>query len=258
MKKIMTKEYILECLEKYCCFDMLHQYNFEEQVVYQLKINKCFSNWTWDCGATKGVLIFSELNFVVKIPFSGQEECSGSHYEDSQGNSRWNYIGTHTPSKWIKVEGESKFYDFCGAKSADEDNNWNYCQAESELSIKAKNAGLAPCFAITSFLGFANGYPIYIQDRCSMFSDESSSTNKEKYKNRTREDYKSLREVRERVDFWSINDDWLLDFLIYFGEEILERLANFIFDNDIEDLHNGNIGYIKGVPCLVDYSSYRE
>lgn len=258
MKEIMTKEYILECLERYCCFDMLHQYSFEEQVVNQLKANQCFNNWTWDTGATKGVLIFSELNFVVKIPFSGWEEYEESHYENSRGSHKWYYSGTHMPSKWVKIEGEEKFYDFSGARCYNNEDEWNYCQAETELAVRAKEAGLASCFAITSLLGLANGYPIYIQDRCSIFSDEESTTNKEKYKNRTKADYKSLREVRERVDFWSIDDNWLLDFLIYFGEEMLRDLTNFIFDNNIEDLHNGNIGYIKGVPCLVDYSSYYE
>ena len=51
---------------------------------------------------------------------------------------------------------------------------------------------------------------------------------------------------------------WMLDFFIYFGEEMMEKFAQFCFDWNIHDLHDGNIGYHGGVPCLVDYSSYDD
>lgn len=40
---LMTKEYILKCLDKYCDFDcVLHKENFEEMVVRSLKREGCF------------------------------------------------------------------------------------------------------------------------------------------------------------------------------------------------------------------------
>ena len=71
-----------------------------------------------------------------------------------------------------------------------------------------------------------------------------------------KEDYEKVNTLRKKYDFHSINDDWMLDFLIYYGEEMFKKLADFIFDENIYDLHNGNIGYLNGRPCLVDYSSY--
>ena len=250
----LTKEYILECLDKFSCFEGLHEYNFYREVVEPLEEAGCFENWTWDNGATKGVLIFKELDFVVKIPFEGHCGEVESHYENSNGSwicscsSRWN-------SKLHKVEYEEIFDNFTGA---DTENGWNYCEVEADLINAAREEGLNKCFAATELLGFAKDHPIYIQEKCFMFCDARTSTNKEKYKNRTKADYDSLKEVRERVDFWGIDNDWVLDFLIYWGEEMLKRLGQFLFDHNVEDLHNGNIGYRNGVPCLVDYSSYRE
>lgn len=252
----MTKEYILECLDKYCTFEMLHEHNFEEQVVEPLQSANCFSDWSWDNGATKGVLIFKNLDFVIKIPFEGSCSWTESHYENKNGSwiydwdSRWN-------SNLRKVESEEQFFEFEGSPAAG-DSKWNYCQAEADLTVAAEEDGILHCFAATKFLGLANGHPIYSQEKCFMFSDASSSTNKEKYKNRTKQDYESLRQVRKRVGFWDICDDWVLDFLIYWGEEILKKLNDFMFAHCIEDLHNGNIGYRNGIPCLVDYSSFRD
>ena len=250
----MTKEYILECLDKYSCFEGLHECNFVHEVVDPLEEAGCFDNWTWDNGVTKGVLIFKELDFVVKIPFEGYCSETESHYENSNGSwigswsSRWN-------SRLHKVEYEEIFEDFTGA---DTEDGWNYCEVEADLIDAAREEGLNRCFAATELLGFAKDHPIYIQEKCFMFCDARTSTNKEKYKNRTKADYDSLKEARERTDFWGIDNDWVLDFLIYWGEEMLKRLGQFLFVHDIEDLHNGNIGYRNGVPCLVDYSSYRE
>ena len=254
MKEIMTKEYILECLERYCNFEGLSEDTFYELVAMPLSDNQCFNNWTWDNGVTKGVLIFKDLDFVVKIPFQGRYCYTESHYENTNGN--WTLPNTSKIKYYKKIEGTEEFFNFEGSPA--EDSEWNYCQAEAEITIRAKEKGIENCIAATKLLGYAGDHPIYIQEKCFMFSDASSSTNKEKYKNRTKKDYDTLRAARERTDFWGIDDNWVLDFLIYWGEEVMKKLSEFIFENDIEDLHNGNIGYRHGVPCLVDYSSYRE
>lgn len=213
MKETLTKEYeyILECLEHYCCFKDLSENTFEELVIFPLRANECFNNWTWDNGVTKGVLIFKDLDFVVKIPFQGRNSYIESHYESANGNWHWSNSGKI--DECTKVEGVEEFFEFEG--SAAEESNWNYCQAEAEITVKAKAEGIEECIAATSFLGYAGDHPIYIQEKCFMFSDASSSTNREKYMNRTKEDYDSLKEVRERTGFWGIDNDWVLDFLIY-------------------------------------------
>ena len=158
----MTKEYILECLDEYCTFEMLHEHNFEEQVVAPLQSAKCFSDWSWDNGSTKGVLIFKNLDFVIKIPFEGSCSWTESHYENQNGSwiydwdSRWN-------SNLRKIESEEQFFEFEGSPAAG-DSKWNYCQAEADLTVAAEEDGILHCFAATKFLGLANGHPIYSQE----------------------------------------------------------------------------------------------
>ena len=254
MKEIMTKDYILECLDHYCCFDGLTENTFLDLIIHPLQENMCFNNWTYDNGVTKGVLIFKELDFVVKIPFQGYNSYTESHYESANGG--WHWSDYEKFDECFKVESVEEFFEFEGSPA--EGSNWNYCAAEAEITQKAREEGVGKCIAATEFLGYAGDHPIYIQEKCFMFSDASTSTNKERYKHRTKKDYDSLKEIRERTDFWGIDDNWVLDLLIYWGEEMLKKLGDFIFNQNIEDLHSGNIGYRNGVPCLVDYSSYYE
>ena len=37
-----------------------------------------------------------------------------------------------------------------------------------------------------------------------------------------------------------------------------DRLYDFLYDNDINDLHYGNVGYIDGSLVYIDFSGYRE
>ena len=186
----------------------------------------------------------------------GEDDFYESHYENSNGSWVW-----EEDSKWNsnlkRVDSFNDFHEFSGACSElTEEGSWDYCEVEADLAVEAKAWGLEKCFAETKFLGRAKDHPIYTQERCCMFDEAFSSTNKEKYSKRTQSDYDSLREVREKIKFWGIDNNWVLDFLIYWGEEILKRLGEFIDKFDIEDLHCGNIGYRNGAPCLVDYSSY--
>lgn len=262
---LMTKEYILECLDKYCDFDgVLHRENFEEMVVRPLKANECFENWTWDNGVSKGVLIFSGLNFVVKIPFTGWAEWQDSHYEDENGNWRcWESAHKNTDelkSRHYKMEGYEDYCEFSGADFDEESDGWDYCMVEQIRYEKAVDAGLETMFARTHFIGRVGGneHPIYIQERCNMFDEAYCTSNKEKYNKRTSKDYEKVDTLRKEFDFHMINDDWILDFIIFFGEELLKKFVDFCFDMNIYDLHDGNIGYHDGIPCLVDYSSYED
>ena len=254
---MLTKEYILECLDKYCDFGSLCENTFYEQIVKPLEDNQCFSNWTYDSGVSKGVLIFQELDFVVKIPFMGNDDGGyESHFEDENGEWRYSYETNASKyikdGKWEWKGGEYYFSDFCGAG----DFEWNYCALEAKYYKDAVAAGVERCFAKTEFLGEANDHPIYIQERCSMFGAEYHSSKREMYAKRTKKDYEQVTELRHQMDFSQIDDDWMLDFLIFWGESVLKKFISFIQTQSIWDLHNGNIGYRHGVPCLVDYSSY--
>lgn len=127
---------ILDALE-YGDFDNLNDNVFFKHIVSSFK-EKYTKPFAYDYGATKGVLIFKELGFVIKIPFV----C----------NDDWEFEG------------------------ADCDNGWDYCEAETLKYQSASINGLAECFAETIFIGTVDGHPIYIQELATMYEKGESTT----------------------------------------------------------------------------------
>ena len=46
------------------------------------------------------------------------------------------------------------------------------------------------------------------------------------------------------------------DFICSYGELAFDKLYDFLSDNNIQDLHSENIGYICERPVLVDFSGF--
>ena len=185
--------------------------------------------FTYSYGATKFVLIPNDENenFVIKIPYTGSSGYDSNYYY----NDAATYI------------------DYWSAGT--EDREWDYCEAEVIRYQQAAEYGLEKCLAKTEFVGFINGYPIYVQERCKVFS-----CNENKH---------SMEELKTTIDIcnlWyynsSIDGNWLTDFRIYYGEETLKKFIDFISSNDWNDLRSDNIGYINNKPVLVDYSGFYD
>lgn len=214
---------ILKALS-YGTFDENNEADFYSIVVqpFSEKYKKPFDYAT---GATKGVLIFEQLGFVIKIPF-----CRNS--EDCYYNS---------------VYGE---YECCYFTGADTDNGWDYCEAEANKYERAEEEGLAQCFAKTKKIGDIDGYPIYMQELADIYKsiDYQSS--------HTEEDSRQVSSICNSNNFYMFNLEWLSDAFHFYGEKVFHKLLEFIRTVGINDLHDGNIGYIGNRPVLVDYSSF--
>lgn len=214
---------ILEALS-YGTFDENDEADFYSIVVqpFSEKYKKPFDYAT---GATKGVLIFEQLGFVIKIPF-----CRNS--EDCYYNSAY---------------GE---YECCYFTGADTDNGWDYCEAEANKYERAEEEGLAQCFVKTKKIGDIDGYPIYTQELADIYKsiDYQSS--------HTEEDSRQVSSICNSNNFYMFNIEWLSDAFHYYGEKMFHKLLEFIRTVGINDLHDGNIGYIGNRPVLVDYSSF--
>lgn len=176
-------------------------------------------------GASKFVLIPDNYDFVIKIPFKGTYYHTSEEDWDEDGFERFIY--------------------------ADSDNGWDYCEAETKRYELAENKGFNQFLAKTELLGYINDYPVYIQEKCVIFSQTdalSYHSNEEKSK--------TIATLGKR-DFW-INIDWLTDVRLYYGEDAFWFFINFIRDEEWDDLREDNIGYIGSQPVLVDYSGYYE
>lgn len=214
---------ILEALS-YGTFDEIDEAEFYSIVVqpFSEKYKKPFDYAT---GATKGVLIFEQLGFVIKIPFCrNSENC---YYNSAYGE-----------------------YECCYFTGADTDNGWDYCEAEANKYERAEEEGLAQCFAKTKKIGDIDGYPIYMQELADIYKsiDYQSS--------HTEEDSRQVSSICNSNNFYMFNLEWLSDAFHYYGEKVFHKLLEFIRIVGINDLHDGNIGYIGNRPVLVDYSSF--
>ena len=156
--------------------------------------------------------------YFIKVPFTGAYNC-GNYYE----------------------------FEYA-------DNN-DYCELEVYNCNNALNYEVESMVALTKLLGKTKttNYPIYIQ-QLATFDIESIDTSKTSISKEEARDY--IMDIETPIGFHIC--DWLFDAVVYHGKEKMAKLFNFVEDMGINDLDNRNCGYVKGVPCLVDYSGYYE
>ena len=263
MLEIYDKNYtkILEALDKYCDLGGdLSSDCFRDSITEPLKHCSTLPSWTYDSGATKLVLIFHGMDTVIKIPFTGNNEdyyVSGdpnascihnfSHSKITSENSKckcWECSYEQCPRR-----AHYDYQPFYGSPASVE---WDYCAAEETFYKYAEEMGIESFFAKTWIIGRVNSHPIYAQVRAEMFEGTSGS---KKY---SKEKVQATEHCVASIERWCFNEYWLTDFREYFGNEYLEPLLAFLEENEIEDLHAGNLGYVDGVPVLVDYAGYNH
>lgn len=214
----MTELEILDIL-KDCDLDQLTAETCEKQFIYNLPdLNDYF------IGATKVVLDFPHTDFVIKIPFSG--------------------FYLFDPNEYVPFQ-----------RAEDNANNDDYCAAEVLRYSEAKREGLEFLFAETALLGYVNGHPIYKQNKCTCFCDLNYTSKQDSISKDLVNTALSVCDTDERNCF---NPYWLAEVLQSYGFKILTRLLDFLRDMDINDLHDGNIGYFNGQPVLIDYASFYD
>ncbi len=196
---------------------------FYDKRIQELLREMKYSNYSYDYGVSKFVIIPMNKDYVIKIPFTGQEKV---------------YKG---------------FVEFNGAEY--EERPWDYCAAEVSRYTQACLNGMEKYFAETKMVGFIKGFPIYIQQKADVFDsslEEDNSFYSEEEINKT------LQSLKGKIEYPSININWLTDFRLCYGEEELTSFLDFLRREDWSDFHTQNIGYIDGAPVIIDYSSFEE
>ena len=216
----MESKEILYSLLKGCDFNNLCASNWVSHIYDEIKLDYpnsiCFSS-----GATKGVLIPVEEDYVLKIPFFCEYESYSEQYLEFYG--------------------------------ADEPEGKDYCMVEIIKYEQVKEAGLEDCFAKIEILGRVNDRPIYIQEKATeIFSDDREAAF---YSEAIKE---STKAKCQELNVDCFNACWISDFLNYFSEEVFIKLQDFLYNNRIWDLHSGNLGYIGDRPVIIDWGGYNE
>ena len=88
------------------------------------------------------------------------------------------------------------------------------------------------------------------------YYDEESDHYSEDESKYTDEQRNSTKEKCKENKISNFNNLWLTDFIQYYGADMFVKFSQFIRNNNINDLHDGNIGYIGNRPVLIDYSGW--
>lgn len=183
-------------------------------------------------GASKCVVLLSNQNFVLKIPFEGKQ--------------RWMQTKNFDAPKYDSNNFDFVFLPFNCARTKD---HWDYCNDEVEIFKKAEAAGVSSFFARTDFYGYSkDNHPIYVQERCEVFDSVDVD---DMYESLSKEIKTSASKVSSELP-----EEWIALAIKYFGQELTDKFLAFVKDEYIDDLHYSNFGFIGDRPVLIDYSGY--
>lgn len=130
-----------------------------------------------------------------------------------------------------------------------------YCQREYENYKSAEKEGLAKFFAEIVPVGEFMGRTVYAMEFAEVNEDY---TYEDYYSKRTRfcDNKDMFEEEAEMISSMDDNEIALDIFYYYYPEEDVMAVVNFSYRNEINDIHLGNIGYIKEKIVLIDYCGY--
>ncbi len=130
----------------------------------------------------------------------------------------------------------------------------NYCEIEANYYEEAKEWGVAEFFAGTRFVGYTKDHtPFYVSERINATIDDMWNKVSEDSIHAAHVYADSRKGVRGR----KLSDHWLALALERYGKAKVDKFIDFLVAFDINDLHQGNIGFRdNGDPVLIDYSGF--
>ncbi len=129
----------------------------------------------------------------------------------------------------------------------------NYCHLEEKIYQQAVKVGFEEVFAKTECIGLIDAYPIYVQERVDALAAEDYY---EEVSPQSKAFASSL--TNSNSEYEEIDVDWLATVVECYGEEYCSSLMDFFYENDINDLHVNNLGYLHDYPVVIDYSGYES
>ena len=178
-------------------------------------------------GATKGVIISKDVNFVFKIPF----------FEDDCG-TEFNY-------------------DYCDLEVF----NYNKAKKNQLNQFFSRTA-----YFDTIKTEGGSRIPVYIQSKAIAFEDlylyDEDDRILDKYYDRTVDKCPTKylsQKANSYTGTYRLPLLWINDFIEIYGEDNFDNLGEFLDKYGINDLHRGNIGYDEDAfPIIFDFSGFHD
>ena len=143
------------------------------------------------------------------------------------------------------------------------DDGFNEAYDEVLIYQRAVKAGLEMFFPKTEVFCTYNGVIFVIQEKIDFSTQDVPASKENRYSHKTRTVSPAIIEKRDNCFYQmrrgrELNPLWASMAIILYGKRKCKALCRFIIENDINDLHGSNIGYLKDKPIILDFSGYHR
>lgn len=242
---------------KNCNFYGLNQNNFYSCIAMNIVYpkDKTLIGLYTEHGASKGVLIWDNFDWVIKLPLqedAGDSDCSlpDSAFHETR---RPGWTGQPSYTDWTQRSSWSRgdnynTYDLTGAENT-RNEAWNYCQVEVDIYREAVSFGMEELFAETVLIGEVNGFPIYKQRKATMIGRRAV------YKSDSEDVVEYIRKSSRKYEDYESHD--FCEIIYTHGSEVMDKYYEYIQQvGYIDDLHSDNVGYINDQFVFIDFSGF--
>ncbi len=174
--------------------------------------------------------------------------------EDLSKYEGWEY-NSNGATKDVYVNKNDDWVIKTNISECPNDADIDYCRTEYENYLMIKGLGLESYFTPIIPIGFimneGERKGVYIQKKCA--TNEEAIVDSLALSLLEENDTLSPEEAEDEVCMLEINE--ILNFL-YPDDKEIYKIINFCWDHDINDLHEGNFGYLDDKLVILDYSGY--
>ena len=143
------------------------------------------------------------------------------------------------------------------------DDGFNEAYDEVLIYQKAVKAGLEMFFPKTEVFCIHNGVIFVIQEKIDFSALNTPNNKVDRYSHKTRTVSPAIVNKMDNCFFQmkrgrTLNPLWASMAIVLYGKRKCKALCKFIIENEINDLHGSNIGYLKDRPIILDFSGYHR
>ena len=134
----------------------------------------------------------------------------------------------------------------------------DYCEREMEFYEKAVALGIADLLLpISLHTILACGVKVYCQPMISFAYEDMDG----KIRERLEKKYYNVLHSHvfpkiTRSMYWATPQLWTASVVALYGKKYIRTFQKWSDENGVNDLHNGNVGFLHGKPIVLDYGGY--
>lgn len=145
-------------------------------------------------------------------------------------------------------------------KFAEYPEDRDYAGDELEAYEKAEKFGVQKILPRTWFFcESSNGWKFYAQEKVDSAYDGMSRKQRNKMQKATKTaSDKTVMKIRNSCFYGHVEYHWVAMATSYYGKNFMKSFEQWTHECKVNDLHDGNIGFLRGKPVILDFSGYNN